>query len=65
MLGEDEDWLHELAIGMFPEDGCLHVYGVGEEGVTALTPCGVDCLRQIVANEREAGSAPSKVVPTG
>jgi hypothetical protein len=25
MLGEDEDWLHELSIDMFPEDGCLHV----------------------------------------
>jgi hypothetical protein len=31
-LGEDEDWLHELSIDMFPEDGCLHVYGVGEDG---------------------------------
>jgi hypothetical protein len=35
MLGEDEDWLHELAIDMFPEDGCLRVYGVGEDGVHA------------------------------
>ena len=34
LLGEDEDWLHDLSIDMFPEDGCLHVYGVGEEGVT-------------------------------
>jgi hypothetical protein len=30
MLGEDEDWLHVLSIDMFPEDDCLHVYGVGE-----------------------------------
>jgi hypothetical protein len=37
MLGEDEDWLHDLSIDMFPEDGCLHVYGVGEDGVTAFT----------------------------
>jgi hypothetical protein len=21
LLGEDEDWLHELSIDMFPEDG--------------------------------------------
>jgi hypothetical protein len=33
MLGEDEDWLHELSIDMYPEDGCLHVYGVGEDRV--------------------------------
>ena len=32
MLGEDEDWLHDLSIDMFPEDGCLWVYGVGEDG---------------------------------
>ena len=37
MLGEHEDWLHELSIDMFPEDGCLHVYGPGEDGVTAFT----------------------------
>ena len=24
LLGEDQDWLWELSINMFPEDGCLH-----------------------------------------
>ena len=33
LLGEHEDWLHERQIDMFPEDGCLHVYGVGDDGV--------------------------------
>ena len=23
LLGEDENWLHDLSINMFPEDGCL------------------------------------------
>ena len=23
LLGEDQDWLFELSIDMFPEDGCL------------------------------------------
>ena len=45
MLGEDEDWLHELSINMFPEDGCLHVYGVGDDGVTAFTEYGIECLQ--------------------
>jgi hypothetical protein len=36
MLGEDEEWLWELQINMFPEDGCLRVYGVGEDGVPAF-----------------------------
>jgi hypothetical protein len=36
LLGEDKDWLHELSIEMFPEDGRLWVYGVGEDGETAF-----------------------------
>ncbi len=63
MLGEDEDWLYELSIDMFPEDGCLRVYGVGEDGVTAFTRDGIECLQQIIANERAAGRAPPQVKP--
>jgi hypothetical protein len=55
MLGEDEDWLHELSIDMFAEDGCLRVYGLGEDGVTAFTDYGIECLKQIIADERAAG----------
>jgi hypothetical protein len=64
MLGEDEDWLYELSIDMFPEDGCLRVYGVGEDGVTAFTRDGIECLQQIIANERAARRAPPQVQPT-
>ena len=43
LLGEDdEDCLYELSISMFPEDGCLHVYGVAEVAATAFTPCGIE-----------------------
>ena len=64
MLGEDEDWLSELSIDMFPEDGCLRVYGVGEDGVTAFTRDGIECLQQIIADERAARRAPPQVQPT-
>ena len=64
MLGEDEDWLHGLSIDMFPEDGCLHVHGVGEDGVTAFTHYGIECLQQIIADERAAGNALPQVKPT-
>jgi hypothetical protein len=64
MLGEDEDWLHELSIDLFPEDGCLWVYGVGEDGVVAFTQDGIECLQQIIADERAAGRAPPQVKPT-
>ena len=46
LLGEDEDWLFELSIDMFPEDGCLWVYGIAEDGVTAFTEYGIECLRR-------------------
>ena len=64
MLGEDEHWLHEFSIAMFPEDGCLHVYGVGNDGVTAFTEYGIECLPQIIADERAAGNAPPQVIST-
>ena len=60
-LGEDEDWIFELSGDMFPEDGCLWVYGVGEDGVPAFTKDGIDNLRQIIADRRATGRAPSQV----
>jgi len=64
ILGEDENWLHELSIDIFPEDGCLRVYGAGEDGVTAFTEYGIECLKQIIADERAAGKAPPPVQST-
>ena len=64
LLGEEEDWLQELSTDMFPEDGCLWVYGVGEDGVIAFTRDGIECLQQIIADERAAGRAPPQVKPT-
>src|SRR5690242_9958590 len=61
LLGEDEDWLHELSIDIFPEDGRLWVYGVGGDGVTAFAEGGIENLRQIILNERTAGRAPPRI----
>jgi hypothetical protein len=63
LLGEDEDWLHELSIDMFPEDGRLWVYGVGDDGATAFTEEGIENLRQIIIDERAAGRAPPRIKP--
>lgn len=57
-LGEDEEWLWALQIDMFPEDGCLRVYGVGEDGVPAFTDYGIEGLKQIIADETAAGRTP-------
>jgi hypothetical protein len=61
LLGEDEDWLFDLSGDMFPEDGRLWVYGVGEDGVPAFARDGIENLRQIIADERAAGRAPPPV----
>jgi hypothetical protein len=58
LLGEDEDWLFDLSIGMEPEDGSLWVYGIGEDGVPAFTRDGIDDLRETIADERAAGRGP-------
>jgi len=63
LLGEDEDWLFELSTDIFPEDGCLWVYGVGEDGVPAFTKDGIENLRQIVAEQRAAGREQPQVKP--
>jgi hypothetical protein len=64
LLGEDENWLHELSIDMFPEDGRLHVYGLGEDGVTAFTEDGIENLKQTIADLRADGRAPPRTPST-
>ena len=64
LLGEDEDWLHELTIDMFPEDGCLHVYSGKDEAVTAFTEDGIENLKQIIADMRADGRAPPRTAST-
>lgn len=52
MLGEDEEWLREISVAMDPEEGCLWVFGIGEHGVPAFTEYGIECLKQIIIEER-------------
>ena len=57
MLGEEEEWLWDLSTDMFPEDGCLRVYGVGEDGVPAFTQVGIERLQETIRELRAAGEA--------
>ena len=52
ILGVDEDRLHELSIEMEPEDGCLLVYGPGDQETVAFTPDSIEYLRQLIADSR-------------
>jgi hypothetical protein len=58
MLGDDEDWLHELSINMFPEHGRVYVYRGNDDAMTAFTDDGIEYLKEVIANERAAGRAP-------
>ena len=52
-LGEDEDWLHEVANEMDVEDGVIWVYGVGEDGVMAFTDFGIETLTELIRMHKE------------
>jgi hypothetical protein len=48
MLGEDEDWLCDVAIEMDQEDGLIWVYGPGDTSVMAFTDFGIETLAGLV-----------------
>jgi hypothetical protein len=48
IVGEDEDFIFEIACDMSPENGCLNVYGVDDEFTVAFTPEGIDRLIELV-----------------
>jgi hypothetical protein len=41
-LGENGDWLSDVANEMDIEDGVIWLYGVGEDGVMAFTDFGIE-----------------------
>ena len=55
-LGVEEDLLHEISLGMEPEDGVIWVYGLSndsDDGVMAFTADGVDELKNLLEIHRE------------
>jgi hypothetical protein len=53
MLGENEDWLFDVAGEMDTEDGQLWVVGVGEDGVMAFTDDGIGNLKELIEIHKE------------
>ena len=47
-LGENEDWLFDIANEMEPEDGMIWVYGFGQDGVMAFTDFGIENLIDVI-----------------
>ena len=52
-LGVEEDLLHEISIGMEPEDGVIRVYGLGEDSIMAFTEEGIGELQTLLEMHRE------------
>ena len=52
-LGEDVDFLFDVAIEMEPEDGLIWMLSLGDESVMAFTDFGVDNLVDLIKIHRE------------
>jgi hypothetical protein len=48
MVGEDEEWLWDVAIEMDQEDGLIWVYGPGDESLMAFTDFGIETLTGLI-----------------
>ena len=48
MLGEDEDWLSDVALEMDPEAGCVTIYGLNDKGTTGFTSFGIENLKELI-----------------
>ncbi|CBS90924.1 hypothetical protein [Azospirillum lipoferum] len=52
ILGEDVEWLIDIAIELEPEDGCLTVFGPAEQCFYAFTEDGVENLKELIQIHR-------------
>ena len=52
MLGEDENWLWDIANEMDQEDGVIWVYGPGDDGVMAFTDFGIETLVGLIETHK-------------
>ena len=52
-LGEDEDWISDVANEMEIEDGVIWVHGVGEDGIMAFTDFGIENLVDLIKMHKD------------
>ena len=52
-LGENENWLLDIANDMEPEDGVIWVYGFGDDGVIAFTDFGIENLIDLIKMHKD------------
>ena len=51
-LGEDEEWLLDIADEMDIEDGVIWIYGIDDDGMMALTDFGIENLVDLIKNHK-------------
>lgn len=56
LLGEDEELLHEIAMELQPEDGCLWIIGTGDQETLAFTRQGMESLRELIPEYKKTRS---------
>ena len=59
MLGEEEQWLDEVAFELEPEDGRVYIWGDGDDPEIGLTDFGIESLQDLIREYRAQGNAPS------
>ena len=52
MLGEDEEWLQELADQLKPEDGCLWIYDTNDHATPGFTERGIENLKELSLDQK-------------
>ena len=52
-LGENEDWLFDVATEMDPEDGLIWVHGITDDGVMAFTDFGIENVIELIKMHKD------------
>jgi hypothetical protein len=52
MLGENEEWLRELAEQLDPEDGLLWIYGTEDRNTLGFTERSVESLKELILDQK-------------
>ena len=57
LLGVEVELIHDLTLGLEPEDGVIWVYGMDDDGVLAFTDEGIEEVRLILQEYQRTGSS--------
>ena len=52
LLGEDEEWLEELAGQLEPEDGRFWIYDTANRATLGFTERGIECLKELSLDQK-------------